>query len=433
MNTDSAVLVELPLLKGESVTTPEIRVKNAKVQISMAANEDGIEWQSVLEKMPQIELVAAQTSQWTEVWRVDASPIWHLQTDGIAVVHHQDQEGHWLPEWRPWPGEKVVLKITRPTAIAGQTLTIDRSYLQITPGKRSQDASLELKIRSSKGTQHTITLPEHAQLQAVSIDGVPQPIRQKGTAVTLPIKPGEQQMSITWQQMLGQSTLSRSPQVNLGIDSVNSHINIHLGEDRWVLVTAGPRFGPAVLFWGVIVVIAIMSVGLGKIKTTPLKNWQWFLLLIGLSQIPLEDALIVVAWLILLGLREKQNRSEMKTFYFNAMQIGLILLTIVSLTLLFTAVKQGLLGAPNMQIAGNQSSMFNLNWYQDRSGEQLPIATVISLPIMAYRVLMLCWSLWLAIALLDWLKWGWRCFSTQGLWKERIITPKPIEVPPLEK
>ena len=202
----------------------------------------------------------------------------------------------------------------------------------LTPGKRSQEASLELKIRSSKGTQHTVTLPEKAELQAVLIDGVTQPIRPKGTALTLPIKPGEQKITINWQQMLAQSNLLRSPVVDLGkddqgkgMDSVNSHINIRLGEDRWVLVTAGPRFGPAVLFWGVIVVITIVAVGLGKIQTTPLKHWQWFLLLIGLSQIPLESALIVVAWLIVLGLRAKQ--IPQRVFYFNAMQVGLILLT----------------------------------------------------------------------------------------------------------
>lgn len=416
INNDSAVLVELPLLKGESVTTPEIRVKNGNVQISMAANEEHLEWQSILEKTPRIELIATQTHQWTEVWRADVSPIWHLHTEGISVVHHQNQEGYWLPEWRPWPGEKVILQITRPTAIIGRTLTIDSSYLKITSGKRSQEASLDLIIRSSKGTQHTMTLPEQAQLQAVLIDGVTQPIRQKGNVVTLPIKPGQQQVTVNWQQMLEQTNLLHSPQVNLGTDSVNSHINIRLGEDRWVLMTAGPRFGPAILFWGMIVVIALVSMGLSKIQTTPLKHWQWFLLLIGLSQIALEDALIVVAWLIALGIREK--KFELKVFYFNTMQIGLILLTIISLALLFTAVKQGLLGTPNMQIAGNQSSLFDLNWYQDRSGAQLPIALVISLPIMAYRILMLGWSLWMAIALLEWLKWGWRCFSSHGLWKE---------------
>jgi hypothetical protein len=296
-------------------------------------------------------------------------------------------------------------------------LTIDNSQLRITPGKRSQDATLSLKIRSSKGTQHRILLPEKAQLQSVLIDGVAQPIRLIDTAVTLPIKPGEQQIVLHWLEMLEQSNWLNSPSILLGPDSVNSQITILLGADRWVLATAGPRFGPAVLFWGVIIVCAIVSLALGKTAVTPLKHWQWFLLLIGLSQIPLVSAAIVVAWLVALGLREKY--LPLRRGYFNAMQVGLILLTLLSLSLLFMAVKQGLLGVPDMQIAGNHSSNTVLNWYQDRASNPLPIATVISLPIMAYRILMLGWSLWLAMALFNWLKWGWQCFSSQGLWKER--------------
>jgi hypothetical protein len=30
---------------------------------------------------------------------------------------------------------------------------------------------------------------------------------------------------------------------------------------------------------------------------------------------------------------------------------------------------------------------------------------------------MLAWALWLAFALLDWLKWGWRRYSEGGLWR----------------
>ena len=420
IGSDVPVLLEFPLLKGESVTTPDVRVKNGKVQVTMSANDESLQWESVLEKSVQIELLATKTPHWTEIWRADVSPIWHLQSTGISVVHHQNAEGHWLPEWRPWAGEKVLLTISRPVSINGRTLTIDSSHLELTPGKRSQEASLVLAIRSSKGTQHAILLPKNAQLQSVHIDGITQPIRQKQNQVTLPIKPGSQSIAINWLAMQNQATFLQTPVVNLGIDSVNSQLSLHLGQDRWVLFTAGSRFGPAVLFWGVLIVLAFAAIGLGKIQFTPLKHWHWFLLLIGLSQIPLLFALIVIAWLIALGLRTTQQTLD--GFYFNVMQLGLGFLTVYALILLYTAVHHGLLESPDMQIIGNQSDAFNLHWYQDRSAAQLPTATVIMLPLMGYRVLMLLWSLWLAASLLNWLKWGWGCFSTGGLWKK--IPPK---------
>jgi hypothetical protein len=113
---------------------------------------------------------------------------------------------------------------------------------------------------------------------------------------------------------------------------------------------------------------------------------------------------------------------------FNLLQTGLGLMTLISLLLLFAAVQQGLLGTPDMQITGNQSSANNLQWYQDHSGPELPTAVMVSVPMMVYRVSMLCWSLWMAIALLDWLRWGWDCFASGGLWKAKSVVAKSGKV-----
>ena len=77
--------------------------------------------------------------------------------------------------------------------------------------------------------------------------------------------------------------------------------------------------------------------------------------------------------------------------------------------------------------ASNGSSASLLHWYKDRTGGRLPRAWVFSLPLGVYRLAMLAWALWLAHALLGWLKWGWECFSTGGLWKR---APKPVPPPP---
>ena len=159
-----------------------------------------------------------------------------------------------------------------------------------------------------------------------------------------------------------------------------------------------------------------------------LKHWQWFLLLIGLSQVPVIAAVIVAGWLIVLGVRGKHTLPDRR--YFNAVQLAISFLTVLSLGILFIAVQQGLLGSPDMQILGNHSSAFNLNWYQDRSSIVLPTATVISVPIMVYRILMLAWSLWLAVSLLNWWRWGWGCFSNDGLWKkteQKKHPPLPVK------
>jgi hypothetical protein len=212
--------------------------------------------------------------------------------------------------------------------------------------------------------------------------------------------------------------------VNLGIDNVNHSTIFILAYDGWVLFVGGPRLGPAVLFWGEILLFFFISLGLGKIKSMPLKSYHWFLLTIGLSQIPMMMALIIIGWLFAFLARDKYMNT-VNPVMFNIGQMLLALLSLLSLGFLFYAIQHGLLGSPEMQVVGNQSSAYHLNWYQDRSDEVLPTAWILSVPLMAYRLLMLAWALWIAFSLINWLRWGWTCFSKDTLWKP-MSKPKVI-------
>ncbi|MFO1418371.1 MAG: hypothetical protein U1E83_06840 [Methylotetracoccus sp.] len=426
---DAPISLEVPLLAGEAVTSSGLTAKNGRLSVNLPPGAGELSWDSVLEKRPELMLKAPDTTQWTETWRVDVSPVWHMETQGIAVVHHQDAGGSWLPEWRPWPGEEIRLSFVRPTGAPGATLTIDDSSLALTPGLRATDATLGMTIRSAQGTQHTVTLPEGAQLQSVTLDGTTQPIRQQGAQVTIPLHPGAQTVALNWRTDQGITAMFRTPKVDIGSASVNSSLRVSLGQDRWTLLLGGPQWGPAVLFWGLIAVIAGIAVLLGRVDWTPLGTLSWLLLLLGLSQINVVGGLLVVGWLLAMGRRAKLP-AGLDDNPFNAMQIGLGVLTAVALLLLLHAVEQGLLGLPEMQIAGGGSSAYDLRWYQDRSGAELPQAWILSVPLWVYRVAMLVWALWLALSLLGWLRWAWECFSSGGLWRHRPPEVEPAPAAP---
>ncbi len=419
----SGIVVKIPLLEGESVVTDGVNTEDSNVIINMGPMKSVVQWRSILNKSDLLTLVANNNSTWSEVWRLDVSPIWHATIDGIPVVHHQDSNHRWLPEWRPWPDESVTIKLEKPKGVEGNTLTIDRSALTVSPGTRASDATLELSIRSSQGTQHTITLPEGAVLQSVTIDGKTQPIRQGGDSVTLPIHPGHQNVALTWRISDGISTYFATPDVDLGNISVNNFTNVKLGSDRWILFVGGPQMGPAVLFWGVLVVIIIVSVGLGRTKSTPLKTWQWVLLGIGLSQVSIYMALLVVGWFFAIAWRRNIDVEKNKR-WFNTAQALLGVFTLFALLSLFVAVEQGLLGSPDMQVKGNQSYATDLKWFADRSDSTLDQAWVITSPLYIYRVIMLAWALWLAFSLLGWLKWAWGCYSANSIWLPSEPKPK---------
>ncbi|MDY6790019.1 MAG: hypothetical protein SWH54_02005 [Thermodesulfobacteriota bacterium] len=431
--TGKPVVVSVPLITGESVTTAGIRVEKGNALVHLGPKMKEAMWISSLKQSKAVFLQAPKSVPWTETWVLDASPIWHCEHSGIPIIFHQDQSGLWRPQWQPWPGEQVTINISRPKAIVGQTMTIDETRLTFTPGKRFDKAAFLLKIRSSEGGQHKLTLPEDAKLQQVKMSGKIQPIKKQKHEVIIPIKPGKQSVNLQWHQSTNSSLWTRAPVVKIGKDAVNAEVIFQMPRNRWILMTTGPRLGPAVLFWSYVAVIILAAFGLGKVTFTPIKTHQWLLLGVGLTQVHPLAAIMIVGWLLALGLR--QNHPFGKSWFsFNATQLILVAWTVAALIGLYLSIQKGLLGIPNMQIAGNGSSDFWLHWTQDRIEGTTPQPQVLSLPLFVFRILMLLWALWLAHSLLKWLRWGWQCFSKGGLWKKVMIRRRkdggqPPEIP----
>ncbi|HSQ01507.1 MAG TPA: hypothetical protein VL049_30155 [Candidatus Dormibacteraeota bacterium] len=419
---DSALLLSVPLLAGESVTTADVRVADGRAQINLAPQVAEAVWQSILAERSPIALRAPEGVQWVELWRLDAGPIWHVDASGIAPVLRGDANAPPLREWRPWPGESVALDVVRPQGVPGQTLTIDESELSISPGLRATDGKLTMTVRSSRGAQHPITLPAGAELLMVAIDDVAQPVRLENGVVVLPIDPGPQKIELRWRQPDGMAARFRSPVVDLGAPSVNAYLDIAVPPSRWILFAGGPRLGPAVLFWSLLPVLALAAFGLGRVRTTPLRFHHWLLLGIGLTQVPIAAAVAVAGWLLAIGWRRGRG-AALSPRGFDLVQVLLVAWTLAAIGILFYAIQQGLLGQPEMQIAGNGSSAEYLRWYQDRSGDVLPQAWIVSTPLLVYRLLMLAWALWIAAALLRWLRWAWDSFGSGGYW-HALRTPK---------
>ena len=412
----AAVVLEVPLLAGESVTSAGIRVVHGKALVNMAPQAAGVSWRSILPETATLALRAPDTLAFTEVWRLDVSPIWHVTPQGIPTIQPGGPADVRVREWQPWPGESVSIAVHRPAGVPGQTLTVDHSVMQVNPGLRATDVSLTLSVRSSRGGQHEVTLPDGAELQSVAINGAPQPIRLEQRVVMLPLVPGSQTAELTWRQRRGMARHFVSPEINLGTTSVNADVEIAMPTDRWTLFAGGPRLGPAVLFWSLLAVFLLVAVGLGHVHLTPLRTHQWFLLGVGLTQAPIAVAMLVAGWLLALGWRQRHGAAAGDRA-FNALQLLLVVWTAVALAGLMWSIQQGLLGLPQMQIAGNGSSARLLRWYQDIAGDTLPRVWVFSVPLLVYRLAMLAWALWVAQALLHWLRWGWGCFTEGGLWR----------------
>ncbi|WP_243361084.1 hypothetical protein [Fundidesulfovibrio terrae] len=417
------VVVQVPLLPGESVLDQDVRVEDGKAVVSLAAGQSQTSWRSRLEIAPELELTAPWGTAWVETWRLTASPVWDCSLSGIPVSASLDEAGRWSPLWRPWPGEKAVIAVSRPAPAPGESLTIDSATLRLIPGERVDAAALDVRLRSALGGRHVFKVPLTAEITGVAVGGKPAPWSGGNPGeIGLALPPGRQDIHLGWKQPRPSLGEVETPEVDLGHPAVNASVSVEMPRDRWILRVHGDTpMAPAVLIWGAVMAVAVAAVGLGFLPGTPLRRRQWFLLGLGLTQVDMGASLGAVLWLIALGLRRRHSASGRVAF--NAVQVCLVILTLAGLSCLFEAIRTGLLGMPSMKIAGNGSTDSMLRWYFDRVGAVLPSTQVWSVSLWWYRGVMLAWSLWMALSLIKWLRWGWDSFTDGGAWRKAERKP----------
>ena len=433
-----AVSMRIPLLPGENVLSQGRVVQDGGMEVRLGAQDTAFSWESSLAPVETLTLTTRPTDTWIERWHLVASPVWNVSLSGLAPVFESGNT-QLEPVWQPWPGETVNLKVHRPEGIAGATVTLNRAIHEVTVGQRQRLSTLHLSIRCSLGEDFLIELPAEADITRLTHLGREIPVRREGSKLVIPLRPGEQLLSVGWKENLPLGFSANNGAVRLRVESANIQSSLGVGEDRWVLWASGPRRGPAVRFWVILLTSLLMAVALGCIPKSPLRSLQWMLLMIGLTQVPLWAAFTVIGWFFLLQWRGHERFQTLHWLGYNASQVGLVALTATALGILLFAVSAGLLGNPKMFILGNGSTSTLLRWFQARSeGTSLPMCSCVSVSIWWYRFAMLLWALWLAISVLGWLGSAWKSFASGGFFRQRTrpapkatILPPPT-IPPLE-
>lgn len=416
--------ISLPLLPGEHVSSPGLKVARGNVQVTFGPDQDAVEWSSTLDAGSALVLHAPALGERAEAWRITSAPLLHVAFSGVPeAVTDGDAGAAGAHVFMPLPGEALTVKVTRPAAVAGPSVAIDAVQLQSTRGAHAMDSTLTLATRSTRGGEQGVGLPRDAQLLGVTRDGQALDVTLHAGHVALPVQPGKQSFELRFRQASPLGMVARTAPVSLDARAANIRTGLALPHDRWVLWTWGPAAGPAVLYWAQLIVLLIAALVLARFAPTPLRWWQWLLLGLGFSTFAWTAYVVVVVWLIALGARARNPHvSTLREVPFNLLQVVLALLTLVALLLLIASVPQGLLGRPDMRVAGMDSTAWALNWFADQSRGALPRGGVFSLPLWAYKLAMLAWALWLANALIGWLRWGFHAWMQGGYWKS--ATPR---------
>ncbi|WP_266180934.1 hypothetical protein [Dyella humicola] len=422
--SDGGFSLDLPLLPGEHPLGDNIRVHDGRIGVTFNAGQDLVRWSSRLDTSDSLGLTAPALNDRAEAWVLQAAPIWHLEAKGVPANLSDDGL-----RYLPLPGESLQVAIHRPQAMAGDSLAFDEVTVRSHSADRATETLLVLAARSTRGGEHLIGLPPGAELLEARRDASLMSLAIRDGKLSLPLLPGSHRYSLRLREPQGVAVRTRTPTFSLDAPAANISLQQSLPEDRWVLWTWGPAAGPAVMYWSQLIVLLLAAWLLSRHAPTPLRFHQWLLLGLGFSAFAWGAYALVVVWLILLGLRARHVVPEPYATRFNLLQAGLALMTVAALVVLVSAVPKGLLGLPDMHVAGNASSAWQLNWFADQSRGVLPHAGVFSVSLWFYKIAMLLWALWLANALIGWLRWGFEAWTKGGYWRPR--KPKAIEPPPV--
>ncbi|WP_109124088.1 hypothetical protein [Dyella sp. C11] len=422
--SDAGFSLDLPLLPGEHPLGDDARVQDGRIGVTFNAGEVEKTWLSRLDRSNTLTLSAPGLGERAETWIVQSATLWHLDTRGVPST--QDLDGL---QFQPLPGETLHIAVTQPKAITGESLAFDRVVVESRAGDRTTETTLTLKARSTRGGEHAIGLPKGAELLEAKRDGVPLSLAIRDDKLSLPLLPGAHEYTLRLREPMGVAFATRTPEFSLNAPVANIQLHHVLPESRWVLWTWGPSVGPAVLYWAQLLVLLIAAWLLARYAPTPLRFHQWLLLGLGFSAFAWGAYALVVIWLILLGLRARHVLPERYGASFNLAQVALAIVTGIAIVVLISAVPKGLLGLPDMHVDGYQSTAWQLNWFADKTDSALPQGGVFSVSVWVYKIAMLLWALWLANALIGWLRWGFEAWSTGGYWRKR--QPKAIEPPPI--
>ncbi|WDE10617.1 hypothetical protein [Thalassomonas haliotis] len=429
--SQGSITVWVPILPGERISSDDIVFDNHngenRVQVSLASGQQDFSWQAMLAQQENISFHARSNNRVIEVWQVLVSPSWHAEFSGLPVIFQdQDHDDYFRYAFSPYGDEVLHIRTTRPEAVAGDVLAIDRVEYNIEQGSRTATLNLTFDYRSTRGGEHVITLPQDYQLKEVSSDGKIINLQGEAGKLALPVFPGKHKVNIRMRAASEQTLMMSSPAIDLNAPVSNMSTNMNLSRERWLLSASGPLLGPAVLYWGELLVFLLLALLLSRVKFSPLTTISWLVLGLGLSLHNWGMLMLITFWFA--SLTASTYRPEtMRRLFFNLSQLGLYGLSVVVLLSLVAVVPMSLLGTPDMGISGNYSYGNHLSWFADKSDGLLPEVSVVTISTLFYKGIMLGWVIWLSFAIVGWVKWAWQMLGSQGYWRSKASI-EPLEV-----
>ncbi len=191
--------------------------------------------------------------------------------------------------------------LSKPSAVSGDIMTVQNVNYQTTLGSRRRNSKLILDLECSLASDFAIQIDAEAEVSSLKINQQSVPVQLDRSRLIVPAQPGKQTVEVQWRKSELMRTRASTSEVTLPVEASNITTVMVMPDNRWILWADGPLRGPAVRFWTILSVAVLAAFALGSVPSSPLRRYEWVLLAIGLTQVHLAAAMLVVGWLFLLA------------------------------------------------------------------------------------------------------------------------------------
>jgi len=429
---------EIALLPGESIVSEgaaPLVPHDGKVTVTLDGTKE-VSWTSSLAFRPEVQLVAPAARDRFESWSYTSSSRWRVTHAGLRPLPDSGRV-----TFAPWPGETVTITLVRPTGLPGATARVDSS--EVTSTEQGQVLALELTALLTPALGWSLDLPEGYEIDPAfmqpdwTLEG--RTLKVKHSRVSLKLRRPRRALD---------AILSVSPPIKVSAKGVSATTTVRTGD--WILLASssrssqGGRLSGNLIGLSLAIVFAFLARLLGQDgRRTAIAAAAGLMITTNRSLFAL--AAMVTLFLLLEWRRRwtasrapiaaapptEATTANAKTSKpvtgYTLVQLALGALGIAAIGgFTAVAVMQALYGEPmGSRVAGSA-----MTWFLDRHDGVLPGATLVTLPMFMYRLVMAAWLAAWAYLLRQILPWAWAAFSAGGALHPAASPSTKAEEPP---
>ena len=207
-NLKDSVVIEVPLLENEKITSGGVKIVSNKAIISFNSGVTEKIFSSILSvDTKNWEISATETDRITESWQLSCETNVFCKVSGLKPTS-TISNGIVKWSWLPFPNEKIRIQVKKLPTISGDFITVDSLQHNIRWGTRLLSGTVEVTSRVTQQTNLGFTTEEGSRIQEIKVNGIVAGAAQSKSKAQVLLNPGPNKITISYEKDFTPSSVS---------------------------------------------------------------------------------------------------------------------------------------------------------------------------------------------------------------------------------